>query len=220
MITVALATTFSSIYVTEVKRRVKKIKQENKNLGDSDLLEKCSKKGGVNHLVFLVIIPIILVVIGTINFLLKEYEEEKPLAKEENYKIGNISYTIPKGFVKSEYETDTYKFYSYIKDFEYCSVTFDINNYDYLYEEDYTMEMYLKEHLESSTEEIISTPQTITINNEIWTHINKYDDYETEDIYILKKNNKFYEINTSADIDSTSCKEKFQKVLNSLTYKE
>ena len=220
MITVALATTFSSIYVTEVKRQVKKIKQENKNLGDSDLLEKCSKKGGVNHLVFLVIIPIILVVIGTINFLLKEYEEEKPLAKEENYKIGNISYTIPKGFVKSEYETDTYKFYSYIKDFEYCSVTFDINNYDYLYEEDYTMEMYLKEHLESSTEEIISTPQTITINNEIWTHINKYDDYETEDIYILKKNNKFYEINTSADIDSTSCKEKFQKVLNSLTYKE
>ena len=82
------------------------------------------------------------------------------------------------------------------------------------------MEMYLKEHLESSSEEIISTPQTITINNEIWTHINKYDDYETEDIYILKKNNKFYEINTSADIDSTSCKEKFQKVLNSLTYKE
>lgn len=220
MITVAPATTFSSIYVTEVKRQVKKIKQENKNLGDSDLLEKCSKKGGINHLVFLVIIPIILVVIGTINFLLKEYEEEKPLAKEENYKIGNISYTIPKGFVKSEYETDTYKFYSYIKDFEYCSVTFDINNYDYLYEEDYTMEMYLKEHLESSTEEIISTPQTITINNEIWTHINKYDDYETEDIYILKKNNKFYEINTSADIDSTSCKEKFQKVLNSLTYKE
>lgn len=220
IITVALSTTFSTIYLAEVKRRIKKIKLENKNLGDSTLLEICSKKGGVNRLVFLAIIPLILIAIGTINLLLEEYREEKPLTKEESYKIENISYTIPKGFVKSKYETDTYKFYSYIKDLEYCSISFNIYDYDYLYKEDYTMEKYLNTHLDNNTEEIISTPQTITINNEIWTHINKYDDYETEDFYILKKNNKFYEINTSADTDSTSCKEKFQKVINSLTYKE
>ena len=220
IIHILLSATFSKLYLNIVKTRVEKIKQQNKNIDKEALKIHCKIKGGVNILVILIaIIVFFSLVVLTIVYVNKEVIDTEIKSSEITHKqknsIGNISYTIPKGFEKTEY--DNQNIYNiYIKN-GYCSISFKINEYANFYE---TAQEYLNETTYTSQSDIVSPMDTITLNNKDWQHLTIQSAYRTENKYAMKTETTIYSIETSNNPETSDCDNYYQQILNSINYKE
>ena len=133
---------FPKIYLQEVKKRTKEIRLKNKNQGKEGIKEICSKKGGTSIIGPIILLVIIISIISAIYYIATKPFEEKSLEKNTPYQVGNITYTIPKGYEEGDYTTDDYKYYSAMKEDTYCNITITNITYSDLYEngEDYLNE--------------------------------------------------------------------------------
>lgn len=216
IIHLSLTIGFSTIYLKTVENRVKKIKQQNTNAGKDTLLEQCRKKGGTN--IFGTILLIILFsLVPLIAFNIYKYNKTETieLNVEQNFTIGDITYTIPKGFEKIEYDDlSTYNLYT---DTNYCSISFSINDYANFYE---NAKEYLNETTYTSQNDSVSPMESIIIKNKEWQHLTIEKNYETENRYAMKDSNVMYIIETNNDKEDSICNDYYQQILNSITYKE
>lgn len=212
---IIFATLFAQLYLNDVKRKVNNIKLQNKTTDKETLYNTCKKKGGVN-----ITLPILIVILGIVilSFIIElpDLTKEKPLDKKQEYSIGSLSYTIPKGYIKSEYETEDYKSYSYIDDDKYCHISLDAYDYTTLYN---NAEEYLKDSIYRSETDTVSEVETLLLNGTEWKTMSVSSEYEVENYYTYKDGNTYYKIKTSDDIDKP-CQEDYQKILNSITEKE
>lgn len=215
LIQIGFSVSFSKIYLEDAKRKVIEIQRLNKDLSKEAIIEQCRKKGGVNIIIpTLIIIAILSIIILIISAFWNEIKPEQTLKKPTTYQIENLEYTIPKGFIGDNYNSDNYKSYSYEKDYHYCRIYFStINNYIYDNKEE-----YLKSGL---TDEEKSLPvDTKTINGETWIHLNITDEYSKEDIYVVEKGSKLYRLNTYTSSSAETCDKQFNNLLDSINYKE
>lgn len=214
---IALGFLFPKLYLQEVKRRTKQIRLKNKNQGKETIKEICSKKGGTSIISPIILLVIIIVFISTISFITTTtITEQEPLKENTDYQVGKITYTIPRGYEKSDYQSEDYKYYSVYKENTYCSITIENVTYASLYK---NAEEYLKENTYISTNDQVDPIEQITIQDKTWLHQKITSSYEVENNYILD-GNEFIKIQTTNDIDSTVCDEDFTNILNSIKYKE
>ena len=217
-ISLILSTTFTYIYLSVVTKKVEEIKKENKNLDKDTIKQRCKTKGGVNYIIPIILIILVCSIIITSTYILiPNYIEPKPSKKDTTDSIKNISYTIPKGFTKSKYESENYKSYSYTKDDKYCNIGIEAYDYKSLYKD---AEEYIKANVYVSAEDTINPIDKITLNNTTWIHMSTENEYQTKDIYAKKEGNTFYKIETRNTKYQPSCTEEYQKILNSITEKE
>lgn len=216
LIQIGFSISFSKMYLEKAKRKVLEIQRFNKNLSKEDIINLCRKKGGVNIIIpTLIIVFIISTIILVISAFWEETKPEKTLTKPTTYQIEKLEYTIPTGFIGDSYNSDHYKSYSYEKNYNYCRIYLSTID-KYIYN---NTEEYLKSGL---TEEEKPLPvDTKTINGENWVHLNITDEYSKEDIYALEKGSKHYRLSTYSNVNSTeTCDKQFNKLLNSINYKE
>ena len=220
IIRIILSINFSNTYLKEVEKRVKTIRTQNKNLDKETLLNRCKIKGGTNILIVIIYIVFwIIVIISFITYFTQNiYQEltQSTLENEENFSIGNISYTIPEGF--SQNGISTYKYYGIYTDTGYCNISFslDSNTNYYTTEEEYLTS--ITTHTDESY--IISPMDDITLNNRPWKHIKIESSYDIKDNYVMRTSDYIYEIETRYSPEETKCNEYYDQILNSITYKE
>lgn len=212
---IVIASTFPIIYLKTVKRKVLEIQTFNKNLPKDDIINLCRKKGGVNIIFpLLIIIFIISITVIIIDEVLEDTTTKKVLTNDTTYQIENLEYKIPADFTKDSYDSNSYKSYSYEKDYNYCRVYFSTID-KYIYD---SKEEYLKSGL-TKTEKTIPI-DTKNINGENWIHLNIIDEYSKEELYILEKGTKYYKLNTYNSDNTKICDDQFNRLLNSISYKE
>ena len=216
---IVLARYFSAIYLSTVEKRVKTIKRQNKTTSQEEILTQCTKKGGTNFILTFILIFIICIALGIISFLIyteiNKTTEYKELTKETTFEIGNITYTMPKGY-ELYYESEGYKAFGKFQN-TYCDITIRENTYSSLYDSE---EEYLQSYLYTDENDIVSPLTTITLNNEVWTQVTiQTQNDDINNIYVLKKPKAIYEIETRDDT-SLACQEDYQQILNSMTYQE
>ena len=214
---------FKYIYFNTVKKRVDKIKLENKNMDKETILNLCKKKGGVNILIVIIlcIIPIFIIITITIlttssnHSTFQDDDNYYDITENKEFSVDNLSYTIPQGFKAYDYEF--LKRYSLYTDNNYCTIRFSTTTYTTPYT---TEEDYIKENVYIDESDTVFPIDTITLNNREWKHIKVQDTYYLNNTYVLKTPNEIYEIKTEEDLADTSCTPYFEQILASITYKE
>lgn len=227
IIRVLLAIGFSTIYLATVKKRVENLRLLNQNINRDLLINRCKIKGGTNKailfiILFIIIIFAILVAIGSYEIYLDNYKdpETKPLNTAKKYQINDLSYTIPKNFEPSSYKTETYQSYHYYKDNKYCSITFESTDYLSMYD---NIEDYINSNIYLSGKDKVSQLLTLPINNQVWSYKTIQDEYSQDTTYALQYKDHIYEIKTTDTLDPNdidSCKQEYQNILQSISYKE
>lgn len=221
-----LAIGFSTIYLTEVKKRVENLRLLNQNINRDLLINRCKIKGGTNKTILAIMLLIIimfgiLVAIGTYEAYLNHKDSKtKTLENNQNYQINDLNYTIPKGFEPSSYKTETYQSYHYYEDYKYCSISFKSTDYLSMYD---SIEDYINSNIYLSGKDQVSQLLTMPINNQIWSYKIIQDEYSQDTTYALQYKDHIYEIKTTDTLDSNdidSCKLEYQKILQSINYKE
>jgi len=221
-----LAIGFSTIYLTEVKKRVENLRLLNQNINRDLLINRCKIKGGTNKTILAIMLLIIimfgiLVAIGTYEAYLNHKDSKtKTLENNQNYQINDLSYTIPKDFEPSSYKTETYQSYHYYEDYKYCSISFKSTDYLSMYD---SIEDYINSNIYLSGKDQVSQLLTMPINNQIWSYKIIQDEYSQDTTYALQYKDHIYEIKTTDTLDSNdidSCKLEYQKILQSINYKE
>lgn len=221
-----LAIGFSTIYLTEVKKRVENLRVLNQNINRDLLINRCKIKGGTNKTILAIMLLIIimfgiLVAIGTYEAYLNHKDSKtKTLENNQNYQINDLNYTIPKGFEPSSYKTETYQSYHYYEDYKYCSISFKSTDYLSMYD---NIEDYINSNIYLSGKDQVSQLLTMPINNQIWSYKIIQDEYSQDTTYALQYKDHIYEIKTTDTLDSNdidSCKLEYQKILQSINYKE
>ena len=214
---------FKYIYFNTVKKRVDKIKLENKNMDKETILNICKKKGGVNILIAIIciIIPIVLIVTNIITTTssntntLEDNDNYYNVTENNEFSIQNLSYTIPQGF--NAYDYDFLKRYSLYTDNNYCTIKFTTTTYITTYDNE---EDYIKDNVYTEKEDIVFPIDTVTLSNREWKHMKIQSTYSLNNIYVLKTEEEIYEIETREGIDDNTCTPYFEQILASLTYKE
>lgn len=214
---IILACYFSKIYLNIVENRVKEIRSQNKKDSQDEIIRRCKQKGGTNIILPFLLIIIILGSIGlVIDIGINKITEQEPkeITKKTTFKLGNLSYTIPKGYTLY-YENDGYQAFNKY-DPTYCAITIQGRKYSSLYNSE---KEYIQSNLYTKESDIVSPITTLTINNETWTQISVQTEYNIQNTYVLKKSKTIYEIETKDDT-SQSCQEEFKQILNSITYQK
>lgn len=198
----------------------------NQNINRDLLINRCKIKGGTNKTILAIMLLIIimfgiLVAIGTYEAYLNHKDSKtKKLENNQKYQINDLSYTIPKGFEPSSYKTETYQSYHYYEDYKYCSISFKSTDYLSMYN---SIEDYINSNIYLSGKDQVSQLLTMPINNQIWSYKIIQDEYSQDTTYALQYKDHIYEIKTTDTLDSNdkdSCKLEYQKILQSINYKE
>lgn len=218
---IIMAILFRNIYFAHALKKVEAIKRKLIGLDHETIIKECKKSGGTNIMVPIIISILIfaLIVVG-INIATESIsniiEEPKPLKQDTTYNENNLSYTIPKGFLLNYENKDEYHSYQGFHNDNcdvYIRITFDVDYY-----EDETD--YLNSMITTNINDEVSPITNITINDNNWTTITVKKEYYTQTTYVLEKNNNFYTIETKCNNeDTTTCQNEFDKIINSLTYK-
>lgn len=210
---------FKYIYFNTVKKRVEKIKLENKNMDKDTILNICKKKGGTNILIVIVFIILMIIVFSVANVLVTKNisvdNNYEVVTETSNYSLEKLSYTIPEGFEYYDYEF--LKRYSLFTDNNFCTIRFSTTSYIDSYP---TEEDYMKENVYTEEEDIVFPTDTVTIGNRDWKHMKVQSTYNLNNFYVLKTEKEIYEIETQEDIDDSTCTPYFNEILASVTYKE
>lgn len=163
---------FKDIYLKKVDNHVERIKQENLDKTNEELINICKKKGGVTiaaPIIGFFGIYIIIFLIAVIFFLLG-FTNELPTTESTDIKEeivetpSSLSYTLPSDF-SINYESDKYKIFNYKEPTTstYCYISTDLNTTTSLYTNE---EDYLTKHMIfNSTETTISEPSPVIYNN-------------------------------------------------------
>lgn len=219
-INIIMGLNFSKLYLEQTQTKVEQIKQQNLDKTNQEILQICRKKGGVSVIIPIVTACILFAISFIYSFSTGIYtiykEELKTNPSTTTPNIEELTYTIPEGFNISEYSTDNYKYYSYIKETDYCNITVETYDYASAYDsvEDFLNSVIYINPTDKSTS-IISK----NINNTEWKLIEINSTHEKKYQYATIYNDKIYNIKYSIiDNYSNICEEGHNKFIKTLTF--
>ncbi len=217
---------FNSFYLQKVDQNIEKIKQQNIDKTSNELLNECRKKGGVSPAAVIIVFLIIFTIgfiIGLTTTVNEIFQNIKDIPFEEKYKnnsndtyIEELTYQIPEGFIKTNYNTKDYKSYTYNTGSDFCSIRMEYNEFTNLYK---TKEEYLKSHIYTNQNDEVSNITEETINNTVWGLIKVTTSNSKEYNYATIYNNKIYNIEYKVySNDNELCSKKYLELINSLSF--
>lgn len=224
-----ISTQFKKWYIKHVEEKVEKIKAENPNASQEQLLMICTQKGGTT-IIPIIIMVVLYIAIFAIAFLtvLGTLETAKDNANkyDDTYNnnssvsgsgdIGDLSLTIPSSFEKGSYNTDSYLSYS-LYDYDSndsCRITVSTTNSRY-YD---SVSAYLEDNVYYSASDTASSIEQKNINSNNWAYMSVKTSYNTTYYYAGENNDKIYEIEFSISEDSGKCSSAYTSTINSLKF--
>ena len=223
-----ISTQFKKWYVKHVEEKVAKIKSENPNASQEQLLMICTQKGGTT-IIPIIIMIVLYIAIFAIAFItvLGIFKTVKDNANnyDDHYNnssvsgsgdIGNLSLSVPSSFEKGSYNTDSYLSYS-LYDYnsnDSCRITVSTTNSRY-YD---SVSDYLEDNVYYSASDTASAIEQKNINNNNWAYMSVKTSYNTTYYYAGENNDKIYEIEFSITEDSGKCSSAYTSIINSLKF--
>lgn len=213
-----MALNVNNLYINIARKRVEKIKKNNPNKTNQELINECKKKGGTSVLgvilPIIIIFPILFIAFFIFIFVILMDEFD---SKYDN-KSSELRYQLPEVFKDNDnrYNSDTYSSYYYNDSFDSCNIS--ISNYTTFGNK--TAEEYLKEDVTSNMNEEVSIVNTKNINNFEWKFVEVKGVFEKTYYYTSIFNNRVYKIKYKiTKDDSKLCSNGYETFINSLSFK-
>lgn len=211
-----IAVNFSKLYLQLVRKRVYRIKQNNKNMTNSEIMDLCKKKGNTSVLapvVALLIMLSFIIFIIMIFFAVELFSAAEP--QDNNMTTNLLQYDIPSGFSSVSEYSNNYQRFSYMSSTDYCAINIKMKkNY-----QNKSLEDYFKSSIYSSLEDKVSDITSKKINGTNWNYVSVSNNKSTKHYLATIKNRDIYEIEYSIYQDDTKyCTNNYEKFINSLDF--
>ena len=204
---------FNYMYLEFANRKIDEIKLSNPDKSSSELLELCKKKGTSNNALIALITIIILIILGMLTpiiFFMMEPSTENNTTNS-NYYLNKMNYIIPSNFKSRDNNSNYYRYYSLIKDNDYCTISIStINNQK-------DANVFLDNYLKDINKEYNKISNK-TINSIVWYYSSIDYDYHQEIIYTTSYDNNLYYIKYTSSKDA-KCSNTYQEIINSIEFK-
>ena len=226
--TVTISSQFKKMYLKNVKEKINKIKAENPDKSNEELIAICREKGGTTIIPIIIVIVLcaIIALLATLAVLGNMDEIRK--RTQENYNnssiniktsrtIGNLNVTIPDNLVESSDSTNDFKSYNLSYDnADSCSLYLSVINAD-IYNND--AKDYLEKNISYSANDTYSGVSQKAINNNTWYYASVTNNYIQEYFYSVVNNDYIYKLEfTIYDDTNKTCSSAYNTVINSLRF--
>lgn len=205
---IVLGFVVNGLYLSHARDKVRFIKTQNKDLSETELLEKCKKMGGTTFIpviIYYVINLIFLVFVFWIFYLIIKEEDRDTIDNEQLYNTNvEVVYDVPTNFERIKNENE----FVSMNDNHYCRIK-SYNSYKLDAIDD-------KEYVEQGAED--NDIITQTINGNTWySYIEKGYSKESIHTYISIKEDKVFciEYTIYSDYDKY-CSDSLKPFINSL----
>ena len=167
VIDIVISVQFKEIYLNHVKEQVEKIKRENPEKTQEQLISICRKKGGTAGLLLIIIFIAIFALSFLTTFL--EYKSfESDLDMDENTGlVGELNVEIPTNFEEIAHSSSSFAMYSLTEETDTC--TLNITNNKYFNGK--TLEEYIEDEIEYKENDIIIVSEYRVINGNKWYYL-------------------------------------------------
>ena len=215
-----LGITFNQQYVKFARRKAHQIKIKNINKSKQEILKTCNEKGNTSILsaIFSIVLSLLIVVlilqIGGTNI---KGKRGQTIVKVSDNKIESLLYEVPKEFNSGNYNTNSYRSYTYNKDNNYCRIKMEIrkDNGEYT-----TVDSFLSNIIFRNKTDLTTTIENITINKQLWKRVNVKNSKKTVTYYGTKYKELYYLISYDLYNNNKFCNEEYNTFMNSLNFKE
>lgn len=218
-----ISTQFKKWYVKHVEEKVAKIKSENPNASQEQLLMICTQKGGTTIIsigIMIVLLYFLLTVLGILESVKDNANNYDDTYNNSSVSgsgdIGNLSLSVPSSFEKGSYNTDDYLSYS-LYDYnsnDSCSITIS-TIYSRIYD---SVSDYLEHNVYYSASDTVSAIEQKNINNNNWAYMSVKKSYNTTYYYAGEDDDEIYVIKFSIAEDSGKCSSAYTSIINSLKF--
>lgn len=211
-----IAVNFSNLYLQLVKKRVQKIKQNNNNKTNEDIINLCKKKGNTSILALILsLFTMLIFVIFTVVFFFAVELFSDIEVEDNNMTTNLLQYELPSGFSNTNEYFNNYQRFSYMSSTDYCTIKIKMKkNY-----QNKSLDDYFKTSIYSSLEDKVSDIESKKINGTNWNYVSISNSKSTRHYLATIKNRDIYEIEYSIYQDDTKyCTNNYEKFINSLDF--
>ena len=215
-----LGITFNQNYLRYSNKKARQIKMNNLNKSKEEILRMCNEKGGTSFLsaMFSIIIVLVLIIIilniGGTNL---KGSKGRTIIKVSNNKINNLIYEVPKEFTPGNYNTDTYRSYSYNENKNYCRIKMETRKDT---GEFASTDSFITNSIFSNKTDTVTTPENVTINKQLWKRVIVKNTAKSITYYATKYNDLYYIISYDLYNNNTICNEKYNTFMNTLNFRD
>ena len=215
-----LGLTFNQNYLRYINKKSRQIKMKNLDKSKEEILRMCSERGGTSFLsaMFSVIVVLVIVIIilniGGTNL---KGNKGKTIIKVSNNKISNLIFEVPSKFEPSNYNTDTYRSYTYNEDKNYCRIKIETRKDNKKYA---SIEEFITNNIPSNKTDTVTAPENITINKQLWKRIMVKNSAKTITYYTTKYNELYYIISYDLYNNDSICNEEYNNFMNTLNFRD
>lgn len=218
---ILLSALFTNLYSKKVDKEIMKIRKNNSDKSNDELLSICKKKGGVSVgavvTVIILIISTLIVVMSVFiaDTFTKALEDNEYKNRKTYNNESELAYKLPDIFKEKNHANDSYENFSYYGNKDSCTV--DISNYE-IYSEK-TAEEYLKDSITTNMNETVSEIKSKEINQNIWSYVEVTSPDKVTFYYACIYNNRIYEVTYKIYSDGSSlCSKAHDELINSLIF--
>ena len=220
IIHIILGILFNQQYLNYVNRKSRHIKLKNINKSKEEILKICNEKGKPSYLfamfsiILILVLIIIILNIGGTNL---KGDKGKTIIKVSDNKINNLIYEVPNDFTSGNYNTNTYRSYTYNKDKTYCRIKIEVRKDTGEFS---STETFLSNTKYNTKTDIVSNPENITINKQLWKRIIVQNTAKTITYYATRYNHQYYIVSYDLYDNNTFCNEEYNTFMNSLNFRD
>lgn len=215
-----LGIAYNNQYISYVNKKTNEIKIKNINKPKEEILAICKEKGGtsiissVGSIILILLLIIIILNVGGTNI---KTDKGKTLVKVSNNKISSMIFEVPKGFESSNYNTDTYRAYTYNKAGNYCRIKIQTTKKNNKYS---SVEGFLSNTVFTNKTDIVTTPENVNINKQLWKRISVSNARKTTTYYATEYNKIYYVVSYELYNKNEFCNQEYNTFMNSLNYRD
>ena len=192
----------------------------NINKSKEEILRICNEKGGTSLLsaMFSIIMVLFLIIIilnvGGTNL---KGDRGKTIIKVSNNKISNLIFEVPQEFIPGNYNTDTYRSYTYNENKNYCRIKIETRKDTGEFS---TVETFITNTIFRTSTDTVTTPENITINKQLWKRVLVKNSAKTITYYATKYNDLYYIVSYDLYNEDKVCNEEYNNFMNTLNFRD
>ena len=217
---ILLGISFNQQYVINASRKAHQIKMKNINKSKEEILKICNEKGNTSFLsaVFsIVIILLLIILILNIGGTDLKGEKGRTIIKVSDKKIESLLFEVPEGFKSGNYNTDSYRSYTYNKNNNYCRIKIETrkDNGEYT-----SVDSFLTNTISNDNKDLTTSAENITINKQLWKRINVKNSKKVVTYYATKSKDLYYIVSYDLYNNNSFCNEQYNTFMNSLNFRD
>ena len=215
-----LGITFNQQYNISINKKINKIKMNNHNKSKEEILTICNEKGNTSFLsaVFsIIIILVLIIIILNIGGTDLKGNKGRTIIKVSDKKIGTLLFEVPKGFKSGNYNTTTYRSYTYNMNNNYCRIKIETREDNGEYS---SIDNFLSNSIYTTKTDKITEIENITINKQLWKRKSVGNSKKIISYYATKSNDLYYLISYDLYNNNQFCNEEYNTFMNSLNFRD